>query len=172
MTQKKPQAAQKATPSISADTLREVLQQISDERRAAHASLDEAGRQLVLRRLAHARTIQEHAEHLADAKAAHAAHQRYKGKKPEQEWAAEERDFLAVVRTAQDNLDRVQYDQNREIGPESALQRAVGEAASKVDALRREWEMQARLAQAAGVDTAAFWTPEKTPAAPHGAEVA
>ncbi len=143
--------------SVDASVVEDVLAEISRDRRAAHADLDRVVREMQN----HLAAVNEanQAVVIADieAEADVKAHQRFEKRMKRPDFDARKRVLDRVRADAQAKLRAARQKVETDVAP---YQHRLQAAQQKVKELAQEWAAHQRIAKAAGVDVAAYWTPE------------
>lgn len=158
-TPKEPQPVErKSKPAkVNPERVRAVLEEVSLERLANARKIQKLETDLQAKNKVRSERLRPLMTALDEAKADLAAHDRYKHKMVEAEWAEERRDLLAAQDAAQKGLDTEREATVKEMQP---IQVALQPLYEKANNLSREWTSHTRRAEKAGVDVAEFWTPE------------
>lgn len=134
-----------------------VLTEISSDRRTAHAALKaiekEASTQIDAINERDATVVKA----LADAQADLRAHMRFEKRMPKQAFDEKRRIIDVALAEAQANHTAASKKARDELAP---IQERAEAAQKRIAELAREWQAHLRLAKAADVDVARYWTPE------------
>lgn len=148
----------KSKPSrLNPERIRAVLDEVSLERLANARRIQRLNADLQAKNTVRSERLRPLMAALDEARADVAAHDRYKHKLVEAEWAEERRDLLAAQEAAQKALDVEREAAIKEMQP---IQGALQPLHEKANNLAREWTSHTRRAEKAGVDVAEYWTPE------------
>lgn len=142
---------------VNPERVRAVLDEVSLERLANARRIQKLEADLQAKNRVRSERLRPLMKNLEDATADVKAHDRYKHKMVEAEWAEERRDMLAAQAEAQKQLDAEREATVKEMQP---IQAALQPLYEKANDLSREWESHRRRAEKAGVELADFWTPE------------
>ena len=142
---------------LDASVVEQVLSEIAQERKDAHDALVKAEKAMTDQIDAINEDSRAIIVDLNDALANLKAHQRFKGRLPQQTFDAMSREFEKARDSAQAAHTKASKDAQERIAPFQAVIKAH---ADKCRELAVEWNGHVRIAKAAGVDLTAFWTPE------------